>query len=838
MFLILIAAWPAAARAQQIADADWRGRSVAEVLDTVRASGFPVVYSTRLVSPDLRIEHEPVAREPALRVAEILAPHGLALEPVDGLFVVTRTAPAGEQRPPQAQVFVILERPGSPPGDLLVQIRDGPRSPAARKVSTGIYAFDALAPGRYRLEVRATGYLTAEHAVNLGGGLTHVWRVEINTAPAELATLDVSASRYVLFSSSPFFIDQRAIQSLPDLGEDPLRSVQRLPGTAAGGLSSRSHFRGGAEDETAIYLNGLHLLDPFHIRDYHSIFSTIDARAIAGIEAWTGGFPARYGDSMSGVLLLQSQQPDEPRHTELGLSVYNTSALVSGYSENETVDWLLSARRSNLDLVLSDDLGKPDYFDSFAAAGWNVSAQTRLSINGLYADDRVTVITESDPEELERSDSRTRNRHVWLLAETDWSPTLSSATVLSVSRLENRREAEVNDPEQLVGAVLDERSASLAALRQDWRLVLPGGLEFNAGLEMERMSARYDYRSEASYFEFFAAWPGITNPRTAALRADPSGHAFGAFASLRWRLAPNTTVEPGLRWDRQTYTGSADGSQLSPRLAMRHEFPNGLDLRLSWGRYHQAQPIQNLQIEDGITRFFAPQRSDHWIAGLQRRWPNGYRLRLEAFFKDYERLKPRFENLYDDLALIPELEPDRVRLDPASARARGVELTLEYRGDGPLNGWASWTWSRVSDTFDGRREPRSWDQRHALQAGLAWDRNPWEVGLAVSVHSGWPTTGMSLGLDPDTDAYFPVPGPRNAERLGTYATLDFRIAREFRLRRGSLTAFLEVSNATNRKNACCVDFDIDEDDEGQVFLDRTEDHWLPILPAIGLLWVF
>ncbi len=70
------------------------------------------------------------------------------------------------------------------------------------------------------------------------------------------------------------------------------------------------------------------------------------------MEAYTGGFPVAYGDQMSGVLLLDTRQPQEPLHTELGLSVYNTSLLNSGYSSGQAVDWLVSARSSNLDVVL------------------------------------------------------------------------------------------------------------------------------------------------------------------------------------------------------------------------------------------------------------------------------------------------------------------------------------------------------------------------------------------------------------------------------------------------------------------------------------------------------
>lgn len=815
----------------------WKGRLLADVLEEVRAAGLPLVYSSRLITPELRVEEDPPPGSDAERVRAVLAPHGLDLRFADGLYLVVRPDRLDETAAGNGVLLLVVSSTaGQPLGDGL-QVRSRPALSAPVNRANGLWEFAVARAGRYVLEVTAPGHRPVARPITLAPGRTRVLRLALEPGPAELETLSVSASRYILFSGSPFFIDQRAIQALPDLGEDPLRSVHRLPGAAASGLSSRSHFRGGEHDETAIYLNGLRLIDPFHIRDYNNIFSTIDARAIAGVEAFTGGFPANYGDSMSGVLLLDSQRPDQDRRTELGLSIYNTSLLLSGRSGDGAVDGLFSARRSNLDVILNDDLGKPDYFDVFAEVGWRVSDRTRLALNGLYADDRVVVITESDPAELEKSVSRTRNRHLWMLAETEWTPRLASATVVSSTRLENRREAEVNDPEQLVAAVRDERTVSVWGLRSDWRLSLAGGHEWRWGLEFDRLEADYDYLAEAEYFEFFEAWPGIENPRSTHILARPSGEDWGAFTSLRWRFNERTAMETGLRFDRQTYTGPAGGTQWSPRMSLRYGLRPGLDLRLSWGRYHQAQPIQRLQVEDGVDRFFEPQRAEHWIAGLHRTWPNGWRLRIEAYRKNYDRLKPRFENLYDALALIPELEPDRVRLAPSSARARGLEMTVEFRGEGPLNGWATWSWSKATDTLEGRQERRSWDQRHALQGGLAWERGLWEIGLAANVHTGWPITGMTLGFDAAEDRYVPVPGPRNAERLGTFATVDFRVARRFDVRHGALTAFFEVTNLTNRRNECCVDFDLEDEDDG-VALDRTVDHWLPVIPAIGVYWEF
>jgi hypothetical protein len=127
---------------------------------------------------------------------------------------------------------------------------------------------------------------------------------------------------------------------------------------------------------------------------------------------------------------------------------------------------------------------------------------------------------------------------------------------------------------------------------------------------------------------------------------------------------------------------------------------------------------------------------------------------------------------------------------------------------------------------------------NTFQAGVGWCPDLWEIGSAVNIHSSWPTTGMTLGFDEEEEEYFPIPGPRNAERLGTFATLDFRIARQFPVKVGRVSAFLEVTNATDRRNECCIDYDIDEDENENVFLGISVEHWLPRIIAVKLLWEF
>ena len=801
-------------------------------------SGLPLVYSSNLVGPAITVQQEPAATGQIDRLREVLRANDLDLQQLDDMYLVVRAQDVPEKPDAGITLFVIINNYRELPSSGMVTITGQPSLPTEQVPAPGIYRFDGLSPGHYEIEVVTAAYRAETQEIELQKGQARVLKVDLQLSPIELEQLSVSASRYILFSSSQFFIDQRAIQALPDLGEDPIRSVHRLPGAAAGGLSSRSHFRGGNSNETTIYLNGVQLLDPFHIRNYHNIFSTIDARAISGVEAYTGGFPALYGDSMSGVLLLDSQRPDRPRRTELGLSVYNASALFSGFSASGKVDWLVSARRSNLGYLLPKDLGNPNYFDVFAEIGIDLSDRTRLSLNGLYADDQIEVILESDPEELERSVSGTHNLNLWLLLETEWTQFLASATVLSFSQLENGHSAEVNDPDQMIATVENDRDADVLSLTQNWQYDgIPGHL-LRWGFALTRQEAEYRYRSAAEYVEFYSDYPGIENPSFTSVDAKTAGNTYSLFLSDRWNLSPATALELGLRWDRQTYTDPVFDDQFSPRISLLQDLGSSVDLRLTWGRYYQSQAIHELQVEDGVSLYNPPQRANHWIASVQYRSRQDYRLRLEAYIKNYDRMSPRFENLFDSLALIPEAEPDRVRLDPDSARTRGVELTLEYRGDSELNWWATVAVSRATDLIDGEHQKRSWDQQYALQGGVAWEHGPWQMGVALNLHTGWPTTGVTLGFNEEEDEYFPIVGPRNAEQLNNYFSLDFRISRDFQVKKGLLSAFFEVTNLTNRVNQCCVDYDTEEDEEGNVFLDAAYDEWLPIIPAVGILWEF
>jgi len=212
----------------------------------------------------------------------------------------------------------------------------------------------------------------------------------------------------------------------------------------------------------------------------------------------------------------------------------------------------------------------------------------------------------------------------------------------------------------------------------------------------------------------------------------------------------------------------------------------------------------------------------------------GIELRAEVYDKRLTDIQPRTENLLDPLTLVPELKPDRITLTPRRGRARGFGLLLASGDSTPLRWWASYSLSDTTERIDGVDEPRSWDQPHALSAGVDWSTARWKASLGLIQRSGWPATSV-VGLD---DAA-PLPrlntGQRNATRMDFYRSLDGRVERRFEFDHSALTTFLEVSNLLARGNPCCTAYEID-DETGELELQQR--HYLPRIPSLGFVWQF
>ena len=305
---------------------------------------------------------------------------------------------------------------------------------AAEPTAAGpaFFSKNACAHG-LRAEHVAVSYIPSGRTANL-----HEHRALLHTVPiAELWSRAALRCRHP--SEAPPAVGvARALPRLRRLAEGVHRRRRRYQR-----LWVSRHIR-GATVETLIVFYGLQCTS-------HSTSPVSSPPAPGSAHADSmevyAGFYRGVGDRISAVIDARSTRPEADRYYEAGLSVFYTNALASARFADGRGQWLLSARRSNLDLISdmaeSNDIGKPAYADGFGRLDYRFSDATSASLHMLLATDRSSL---HDSEEIEFANADYRNSYVWGVIDHEWSPPLRSSLLLSYSEVTAHRNARSRRP--------------------------------------------------------------------------------------------------------------------------------------------------------------------------------------------------------------------------------------------------------------------------------------------------------------------------------------------------------------------------------------------------------
>lgn len=702
-----------------------------------------------------------------------------------------------------------------------LRVRDEPRaSEDAAQIAREILAvhglgLDPVQPGLYAV-------------IRIGPPQPPVATAAAPTMPVELSEVMVSASRYQVgdATSSITFVSPQTLTQTPALAADPVRALGRLPGFARDGYSARTHVRGGEESEVLTLLDGFPLRDAVHLPGYGGFFSVFDAQLLRGATVFTGGFPALYGNRMSGVLDLRTIDATSAPRRSLAVDFFNASARAGG-EIGASLDYLALARAGMMRPLLEvfdPDVTRPSYGDAYLRVGFPVTDALRVTGNLLWSRDELGI---RDAERAEHAVVHGGRRYAWLQGDLLVNDDLNLRLWAGQSQLEATRDGTVAREGIVDGAVFDERRASILEAKglAEWRLT--GRLFVQSGFEVTDEHARYRYDASARYSPAVSALFDREPTLARDLDLRPVRRRLAVFASNRWRITDAVTSELGARAQRLVTRGQETDWITEPRASLRWQLASGTDLRASWGQFNQIDDVNELAVEDGVTRFPAPQRSEHFIVGAQRRLSERWALRVEAFHKRQTHPRVRYENVLDPQTILAEIAPDRVALEPDSAHTHGVELTADYARDG-VDASLSASWSRAHDRFAGDSVPRSWDQPWGLTGSLAWTRGRWLWSATAEVHRGWPRTRLIATAGEASRL-----GERNGDRLPLFRQLDLKMQHTRPLQLGELVFSLDVINAQVRPNTCCTELGLDPV-TGRLVGSRAV--WFPLIPSLGVRW--
>lgn len=685
-------------------------------------------------------------------------------------------------------------------------------------------------PGLTPLE-RARSAL-ADHALALRALATnqYVVVVAVPVAPAavpveeSLEEVSVYASRYAIAGDlgEPRELSGTDLETVPGGHDDAIHAVRSLPGVASN-ASGRPYIRGSLSEDILVRYDGITLLDPFHLKNFQSLISAIDPAVIESIEVFSGGFPVQYGRRSGGVIDIAAPSVDSGYEHRASLSLISAGVSTIGRSDSLPLEWLGSLRRSTLDLLdpVEDGFGKPQFSDSLGRLRWTTD-KGAWTLGWLLLDDQLEL---GDVDEEESANARYRDEYVWLARQHDFSDALSSRSSLVITSAERTRDGELRRPGVAMGSLEERRSFNGLDFTSDWtwRSSDTSAYTFGAALSNTRASHRYSRISEFSP-EVAAAFDRDVN-ETVDYRADPEVLNASLYAANRRRWN-HFEAEIGLRVDGQHYDRDGNHTQVSPRLNLRYDWTDRLRLYASAGRFTQAQHVEEWRVEEAQQRPDAAQVSIHSVIGAQYELEGGGQLGAEVYSKRWTTSAPYYDNLVDSFSLLPDLTPDRVRVRPNQSEASGLELRAKMPFGDRFTGWGTLSWARVADDFRGGGDVlRSWDQPLSLTAGISWTHSRATVSALGGWHKGWPRSPVTF--DPLTV------GPRNTDRWGDFYSLDLRGSWTWRLSRADFSIVVDVTNATNRDNECCL---LLESAETPSTVRGEVDHWLPNLLNLGFTY--
>lgn len=703
--------------------------------------------------------------------------------------------PAFGQAESTLRVVVTSGEDGGPLRGANVILRDPEARETVRAGATnrdGYHEMRGLSPGRYLIRISHIGYRTHADTLRLRAG-RRVYGVELEVTQRQLQEVTVRAPRGAARRQAGLQkIGAAEIERIPTPGpgSDLASYLQTLPGVVSlGDRGGQVFIQGGAPTQNRFLVDGLPVVQPFHISGFYSAFPQ---NIIQSADLYAGGFGAEYGGAISSVLDVRLRPGNMKRYAGNGaVGLHLASLSLEGPIVRGSQSFLVSGRYS-----LMEDVAGPLVGDDAPIEFYDVTG--RYSYQQKNASCNVTGMLTHDEGSIGSSNTRA----------ISWSNTVIGGRCLILNeRFDHAfsiRGGYTGFQNQAGTIGSPEQEASL------WRayLILNGDqtvlgqpVDFGGRITASRYKATIDEQFVG--LEQFAE----------------SQEMARIHWSINWGVNEYLTITPGFA---ARTTTSPFRPTVDPRVRLSLQ-PTGTDrqeISLAAGLYQQSDAgISDLRDAGTVfTVWRTPSLNDPlpkaWQALLSYRqqFGSGFEASVEGYAKSFEDI------------VVPKWQAQagvNTQTTRANGTAVGADVRLEFQ-QGPFYTFLSYGWSKVtyeaatSDLgawIDGKLFSYSppHDRRHQANVVTSYEFLGTTASLSWEFGSGRPYTrirGFDLSLQ--------LPGQRPTEEPGTARTifqrpfgsrlptthrLDVSLQRSFDLSaRFTLDTKIGAINVYDRKN--------------------------------------
>lgn len=647
--------------------------------------------------------------------------------------------------------------------------------------SRGEFTLTTERAASYRLTAGYTGY--APDTLTTDGRSPIRFRLQQNNWLPNLTVYGLSQD-FGLNSSQMSAVELPAaeIRSIPAfLGEpDVLKALQKLPGvTTASDGSAGIHVRGGNIDQNLITLDGSTLFNPVHLKGFAS---AINPDMLDNVLFYKGGFPARIGSRLSGVVDVGIKEGDFNRyHGRVSLGMLTSRVQLEGPIWKNRTSFNVGARMSFFDWIMLPLMEKVylfpeahtyanmDYYDITAKVVHKFSDTDKLTaaffIGNDVCDDAPTESDQRVKKQINYQENSTENSWRNIASNLFWThqqdKNVQVNTNLGYSRYyyrlktTDRHEIEYytdNTFEKLDKnnayrsfTTAENRSAiDELSVSSDLKLLFGDNHVARTGVKLT--AQQFDPTAE-SYQEIYELKNGkeLLNIKDNHYGTTQRTLSAALYAEDDWTFHPQWKANLGLR-----YSLVAVGKiyqLLEPRLSVRWLPRKNMALKASYSRVSQSihrlstsSIILTSDLWVPVTENIPMMKSDQWALGYNYEFLGDLSLSAEGYYKTMDNII----EYRDGASYLLRGSDWEKQVAVGAGRAYGVELMLRKQSE-RTDGWISYTWSKALNKFDregniinnGREYYAANDRRHNFNIFISHQlKSGWKLSASWSYQSG------------------------------------------------------------------------------------------------------
>ena len=625
--------------------------------------------------------------------------------------------------------------------------------------------------------------------------------------------------------------------TLPGWGDnDILRMVQLLPGIHASNESASAlHIRGGTPDQNLILWDRIPV---YHIDHFFGLFSAFNPLAARDIEVYKGGFGAKFGGRISGVLDISGKPSQlDTIKAEIGSNLINAHGYLSYPIIKDRVAIMVAGRRSFTDVIQSSTYQK--LFNQVAGKGKikeNERNVEQQNINDIlldpvfYFDDiNLKLLARLDDKNefsvslyrgednlnykvhfddfgifLDTKDQITLNN--WgLSSKWDFSLTesLSSSLGITYSSYANQYDVAISLDKNLPFNFKLFQTNEMRDVSIDWSgtLQLNRNHRFTAGFQRSELGVNYRVN-----------YQGHREDQFFSISERLQGEVQTVFGDYDLLISNWLSADLGIRYSNYS---NPRKSYWEPRFTLvLHPFNNNIHLRFNTGRYIQfAGQMVNyneLGLGEELWILANEKLSIPPLTSTQRSL--GLSIDEKGWFFEVELYRKEIKNLSSLNLRFEDTENNPFFLGSGTVDGLDVLLKKRWRS---YSSWLAYAYGKVRYQFDqidqGLAFSAAHDQRHTLGWTHLLNLQNWDFSLTWNFHTGKPFTpanGIDEVIEENQEKSYQVNyGNRNESRLPNYHRLDISGNYEFDLgNRAKAKLGISIFNLYNRQNTSDIEF--------------------------------